>query len=931
MNSKSLPSLGKEEHVEDEVLPPASQERQQEKLAAAAKRKAEAKAKTWYWDAATLEIMSPSRRDGIDKYKELSYRQQAANLIQDMGQRLQVSQLCINTGIVYMHRFYVFHSMSKFPRNIVSAATLFLAAKIEEQPRKLEHVIKVYHSCLNQLSPNHGPLRTDEFGAIFSDLQYCEITLLQTIGFDVQIDHPHTHVVKCCHLVNASKDLAQTSYFMASNSLHLTTMCLQYKPTVVACFCIHLACLWSNWHIPNSNEGHEWFWYVDKEVTHELLMKLTEEFMHIFDRCPSKLKKKIKSVTHEISNAQANSQNSSESTDNSSPGLFDRRPTKREDLTKILLPPTGEPSNLPSSETSKTSNPPTNDSGKSSNSSNSTAKQKIEIPQYSSRSSNFDAKSRPLPGISENPKKKTDNVLDLIMNKSCQDNGRISGPPQTPVAKKEFSVVQAAEMRKKTYETLMLKNSHYNQYISSHQNSNLKPSAIIQGSMQTFGNKLNQTPLNKKISYPGNSSSLSRNNVKPSTLQEKSDVIKPLDSVTDEINNILQSSTNNASYSSEKKRSIFSPEPTSRSKEDEIEPQNKINDTKTHSQAFKRMIDSDVDKEMQMQAYAKRLGPNYSTSDKKIKLEPNDSTDESKNGYSTQESSVKSTADKSSLNNNTSLYKPNSPEEIKSLLASASTMPSTLRIKTEIKQEECSTIDLSVLNSSAIDKNTDNFNSNETLSEHNSHEKKKKKDKYKHKERDRSSDKPKKHKHKDRSSDKEKHKSSSSSSKSEHKNDSQSSRLSSASTAPSLKITIPKEKIGDLPSSGNALKIKIPKIKLSSANQTGEPPSPPNAGPIKLKIRTEHTPKETSSGSSNTSSKRRHGEVDAHLPKKFCADKVNGKSSSQNKNTSKTDAMYESLNVNMDSVANFEVPENSPMSRYGFGDHNQQIRYYYQK
>jgi hypothetical protein len=32
-------------------------------------------------------------------------------------------------------------------------------------------------------------------------------------------------------------------------SLHLTTMCLQYKPTVVACFCIHLACKWSNWEV----------------------------------------------------------------------------------------------------------------------------------------------------------------------------------------------------------------------------------------------------------------------------------------------------------------------------------------------------------------------------------------------------------------------------------------------------------------------------------------------------------------------------------------------------------------------------------------------------------------------------------------------------------------------------------------------------------
>ena len=41
--------------------------------------------------------------------------------------------------------------------------------------------------------------------------------ILQTLGFDVAIDHPHTHVVHCCQLVKASKELAQTSYFMATN------------------------------------------------------------------------------------------------------------------------------------------------------------------------------------------------------------------------------------------------------------------------------------------------------------------------------------------------------------------------------------------------------------------------------------------------------------------------------------------------------------------------------------------------------------------------------------------------------------------------------------------------------------------------------------------------------------------------------------------
>lgn len=44
-----------------------------------------------------------------------------------------------------------------FFMKVISPTTLFLAAKVEEQPRKLEHVIKVSHACLN---PQEPPLDT---------------------------------------------------------------------------------------------------------------------------------------------------------------------------------------------------------------------------------------------------------------------------------------------------------------------------------------------------------------------------------------------------------------------------------------------------------------------------------------------------------------------------------------------------------------------------------------------------------------------------------------------------------------------------------------------------------------------------------------------------------------------------------------------------
>ena len=122
-----------------------------------------------------------------------------------------------------MQRFYMFHSFTRFHRNSIASAALFLAAKVEEQPRKLEHVIKIAHMCLHRGQPQLD-VRSEAYQEQAQELVTNENILLQTLGFDVAIDHPHTHVVRCCQLVKAAKELAQTSYFMATNRYLFTLL-----------------------------------------------------------------------------------------------------------------------------------------------------------------------------------------------------------------------------------------------------------------------------------------------------------------------------------------------------------------------------------------------------------------------------------------------------------------------------------------------------------------------------------------------------------------------------------------------------------------------------------------------------------------------------------------------------------------------------------
>lgn len=53
--------------------------------------------------------------------------------------------------------------------------------------------------------------------------------------------------------------------------------------------------------IPQSTEGKDWFLYVDKTVSMELLEQLTDEFIQIYDRSPTRLKSKLGSTIKDLS------------------------------------------------------------------------------------------------------------------------------------------------------------------------------------------------------------------------------------------------------------------------------------------------------------------------------------------------------------------------------------------------------------------------------------------------------------------------------------------------------------------------------------------------------------------------------------------------------------------------------------------------------
>ncbi|XP_074107672.1 cyclin-T1-like [Cotesia typhae] len=245
----------------------------------------------WYFTKKEL-CNSPSARVGISAKQEQDYKRQAACLINDMSQQLKVSQSCINTATIYMHRFYAYHPQSKFKKCSVACATLFLAAKVKETPLSSKCMIETMYLCLDKNSKEIN-IRSENFKAKVNELLLDELILLKTLGFVTEIEHPHAYVIEFCQKLNVNKEFSRLADKIATHCLQLTSMCLRYKPKDIAIFCIHLMIKWSHFKIQAVVDRTSWLQRLNSKVTDQLLWKMEKEFKSILDIYSSRIQTRV--------------------------------------------------------------------------------------------------------------------------------------------------------------------------------------------------------------------------------------------------------------------------------------------------------------------------------------------------------------------------------------------------------------------------------------------------------------------------------------------------------------------------------------------------------------------------------------------------------------------------------------------------------------
>ena len=104
-------------------------------------------------------------------------------------------QLTIATAIVFYHRFYLNNSYEQYDRFVIANTCLFLAGKVEETPKKLKDVvIESYKAQHQKQDEPHVVVPSEsskEFWEIKEHVLVSERILLQSLGFDLSVEHPY--------------------------------------------------------------------------------------------------------------------------------------------------------------------------------------------------------------------------------------------------------------------------------------------------------------------------------------------------------------------------------------------------------------------------------------------------------------------------------------------------------------------------------------------------------------------------------------------------------------------------------------------------------------------------------------------------------------------------------------------------------------------
>ncbi|KAL9095149.1 MAG: hypothetical protein Q9163_006527, partial [Psora crenata] len=211
-------------------------------------------------------LRTPSILDGLSPEKERENRGKGVNFILQVGIMLKLPQTTLAAASVFLHRFYMRHSMQDVPGRqghhyySMAATSLFLATKVEENCRKMKELVI---ACVRVAQKD--PYKTvDEQDKDYwrwrDNILLNEDLLLEAICFDLQLEPPYKTLYDLLvHFGEQNnKKLRNAAWAFISDSC-VTTLCLLCSSRTIATSALYTAARYSGVAFSDDKVGRPWW------------------------------------------------------------------------------------------------------------------------------------------------------------------------------------------------------------------------------------------------------------------------------------------------------------------------------------------------------------------------------------------------------------------------------------------------------------------------------------------------------------------------------------------------------------------------------------------------------------------------------------------------------------------------------------------------
>lgn len=178
---------------------------------------------------------TPSRLDGITVAEEKKLRGMTVSLIESLCKYKDFHWATNNnylpqaSACMYFHRFYQYQSFKKHDRQVVAVACVFLACKVEEDPKRIKEMITAYFEIKKILNSNLPQTTDEQKMEMLDKVLITERIILQTLAFDLRIVHPIEKLYEKWKSILKYLN-AENKLFVKKSAIRFLTEC--YRTTI---------------------------------------------------------------------------------------------------------------------------------------------------------------------------------------------------------------------------------------------------------------------------------------------------------------------------------------------------------------------------------------------------------------------------------------------------------------------------------------------------------------------------------------------------------------------------------------------------------------------------------------------------------------------------------------------------------------------------